>query len=99
MWRTLTCTGGVKETREWAVNSGAVKWAEGENPVGKRRPHPVSHEVLWHDVDGLEMVFRVVGFLGRRVPRGMSGPGVGVGVGVGAVARTDHLIAPAHLHT
>lgn len=25
--------------------------------MGKRHPHPVSHEVLWDDVDELEMVF------------------------------------------
>lgn len=54
--------------------------------MGKRHPHPVSHEVLWDDVDKLEMVFISGWPLGKRVPRGMSGPGFGVG----AVARTDH---------
>lgn len=69
--------------------------------MGKGGPHPVSHEVWCHNVDGLEMVLiKVDESLGRRLPRGMSGPGVGVGVGVGAVARTDHLRLQLHtLHT
>lgn len=46
---------------EWAVNSGPIRWTGLKGlgvPVGKGNPHPVSHEVLWDDGDGLEMVFR-----------------------------------------